>query len=204
MRPIKTEMRLSLRSSFLTFATASLSFCSSPFSRTMLFRLDDLRSEDNPRLSDDGFFVVLVLGLSGTSLGGVMGGRAEMILLPAELEPLCIACGCTWGAGGGVDAVDELDACAWMDCDDARRKNGMLDGVRRLPDGGFALLADSADVVLLLALEPVSERLGPRSGVRVRPDLTDDAGCGECLCTEVRGDASLRSMGVQDSESRGD
>lgn len=203
LRPIKTEMRLSLRSSFLTLATASLSFDSSPFSTSMLLRLDDLSSEDRPSLSVDGFLVVLVLGLSGTSLGGVMGGRAEMMLLPAELEPLCMVCGCSCGGGGGVDAVEE-DACACMDCEDARRKKGMADGVRRFPDGGLALFADKAEVVLLLALDPVSERLGTRSGVRERTDLTDGAGCGDCLCMDVRGDASLRSIGVHDSDSLGD
>lgn len=99
----------------------------------------------------------------------------------------------------------EPDACACMDCDDARRKKGIADGVRRLPEGGFALVAERADVVCVLALEPVSEeRLGPRSGVRVRPDLTDGAGCGEFLWIDVRGEASLFSIGVQDSERRGD
>lgn len=94
LRPISTEIRLSLRSSFLTLATASLSLASSPFSSTRLLRLDDLSRDESPRLSVDGRLVVLVLGLSGTSLGGVIGGRAEMMLLPAELEPLCIVWGC--------------------------------------------------------------------------------------------------------------
>ena len=114
---------------------------------------------------------------------------------------VCGAAGC--GGGGGVVAVDPL-GCAWIECELARRKNGIADGVRRC----FELLcALNADVVWLLALEPASLRLGTRSGALADPpDLTDDVAWGDAgpVCSDVRGgDASDFSIGVHDSLRRG-
>lgn len=61
-----------------------------------------------------------------------------------------------------------------IDCEDERRKNGIEDGVNRLDcvrrtdDEGLrgSAAAGIADAVLLvLALDPVPDRLTPRSGV---------------------------------------
>lgn len=101
------------------------------------------------------------------------------------------------GSVGDDDAPGMIGGGICMDCDDDRRKKGMDEGVkrfdwpRRMDDEGLsgpALEAVSAEVVwLVLALEPVSVRLGmaPRSGV-----------------LDVDGKAGVRTEPTEDKEAR--
>jgi hypothetical protein len=166
---IINDIRLSLRSLssfFLSFSTLALIFSASFSALILSFPLslasecklrrdDDLSKEGKPKLKTEDFFDAE----PGTEVDSAAKSR--------EGEVLFFERDAAGWPGGDVEG-GTMGGGTCIDCEEERLKNGIEDGVNLLDCVRWAddEVAGIADVVLLvLSLDPVPDRLRPRSGV---------------------------------------